>query len=118
MFEGGAGDDSLAGGLGADTYRFAGENLGTDTVTEADPAGPVGGEAVPAAAGGPNTDTLDFAGVLGGVVIDLESAAKQGADGAGVGVCWRAAAIWVSSLSPPGPMRIWAASRARASARS
>ncbi|MFO0849594.1 MAG: PKD domain-containing protein [Gemmataceae bacterium] len=85
VIEGGAGDDSLAGGLGADTYRFAGENLGTDTVTEADPAGPAGGgEAVPAAVGGPNTDTLDFAGVLGGVVVDLESAAKQGADGAGV----------------------------------
>jgi Ca2+-binding RTX toxin-like protein len=53
VLEGGAGDDAVSGGAGADTYRYVGEGLGTDTLTES----------------GTDSDTLDFAGLLGGALI-------------------------------------------------
>ncbi|HVK08828.1 MAG TPA: M57 family metalloprotease [Gemmataceae bacterium] len=67
VLEGGTGDDRLSGLGGADTYRFAGEQLGTDTLTET----------------GTDSDTLDFAALLGGVSLDLSEDAAQGSAEAG-----------------------------------
>ncbi len=67
VLEGGAGNDTVTGGAGADTYRFAGENLGTDILAET----------------GTDSDTLDFAALLGGLSLDLASASAQGSADAG-----------------------------------
>ena len=62
----GAGDDTLAGGIGDDTYRFT-DGWGTDTVIEE--AGTEGSEA------NAGVDTLDFSGVSADLVFTI------GADG-------------------------------------
>ena len=60
MLEGQAGDDSLSGGDGNDTYVFAGGDLlGSDTITES-------------SGGGTGNDTLDFSDLQSGITgLDL-----------------------------------------------
>ncbi len=60
--EGGRGDDTLAGGAGDDTYVFAGSDLGTDVVVEAD---------------GQGDDALDFTRLAGPADLDLADTAPQ-----------------------------------------
>src|SRR5262249_27546610 len=60
--EGDAGNARLDGGAGDDTYVFAGGNLGSDVLSEADNA---------------DRDTLDFSAFAAPVVLDLGSTAPQ-----------------------------------------
>ena len=60
---GGTGDDQLFGESGADTYVFAGGELGVDEVFESRDM--------------PDRDTLDFRNFTGAVFIDLESTQMQ-----------------------------------------
>ena len=70
-FEGGAGNDALAGGLGDDIYVYSGEQLGVDTIVESADGG---------------TDTFDFSRFLGGVNLGLNSDTAQAFAGTGTSV--------------------------------
>ena len=80
VIEGRAGDDTLSGGDGGDTYLFAGTDLGSDVIVEDARLLKSGVGVAGSPDGRDNADTLDLSDFGGTVTIDLSTTAEQVVD--------------------------------------